>query len=450
MSLNNQNDDNMSIEEEDLNNIQQQNTTTSSSIVQMDGSDDVQDEDGFFPDDFAPEQHEDEEGTTPSIYTYEFHQESIFKTTAFSKRNTASNSTNIVSFYASQDDSASVLVYSLTSYQPLYQQQLKGFHDDSVVDVKLNFDGTLLASAGMDGTIGIYDVGKFQKEDLDYSVYNTEGQEQQEGNPPEALVNHKVQLSGPEGEIEWIQWHPKGNALLSASADATCWLWNVKKMNCMSVLAGHSDSISCGGFTADGKLVITGSVDATVRVWHPMQGNSIHTFEGDLFSQKDPIISMYIRQDDSKVVFVGNAAGELITCGIFDSPRVLQKYSGHTESIESIDYSEQVSHIIVTGSMDKTVGVWDDRINKMRLKLQCSEGVIKVKCSQRGPYVYSCGMDREVKIWDLRNGKCLDRFVGHSEGVLDFALVNNEEQLVSASDDGTSRIFETNLDLHQD
>jgi len=32
-------------------------------------------------------------------------------------------------------------------------------------------------------------------------------------------------LEGPEGSIEWVRWHPKGNVLLAGSDDMTMWMW---------------------------------------------------------------------------------------------------------------------------------------------------------------------------------------------------------------------------------
>lgn len=380
------------------------------------------------------EENEYEEGTTPSIFKFDLHQEPILKCDLL----TNSDKGTLIGFYASQDDSASAMVFDTNSYICLYTQRLQGYHDDSVIDIKLNFDKTLLATAGMDGTIGVYDVSKL-------NIVDKEWKDKNEKETP-LLVEHQVQLQGTDQEIEWIQWHPKGNALLSSS-EGTCWLWNVKKMDCMSVLAGHSGSVTCGGFINDGKQIITGSDDATVRIWNPMPAKTIHTFEGDLFSHGSPIISMYIRED-LPIVYVGNDVGEIISCSVGNAPKILQKYTGgHTDSIESIDYSTFMPNILVSGSMDQLVGVWDDRVNKIRTKLQCNDGVVKVKCSSKAPVVYSCSMDGEIRIWDLRNGQCIDRLVGHTEGIFDFAVSTKNDFIITASDDSTSRIYETNLDM---
>lgn len=34
----------------------------------------------------------------------------------------------------------------------------------------------------------------------------------------------KITLEGPE-DIEWAEWHKKGNAVVAGSSDGTVWMW---------------------------------------------------------------------------------------------------------------------------------------------------------------------------------------------------------------------------------
>jgi WD40 repeat protein len=45
------------------------------------------------------------------------------------------------------------------------------------------------------------------------------------------------------------------------------------------VFAGHEGSVTCGLFTPDGRAVVTGGADATVRVWAPKKGTCRHVFQ---------------------------------------------------------------------------------------------------------------------------------------------------------------------------
>lgn len=89
-------------------------------------------------------------------------------------------------------------------------------------------------------------------------------------------------IEGPASDIEWMQWHEKGDVLLAGCSDATCWMWSVtdKEAACMQVFAGHDDAVTCGTFAAQGKVAVTGSGDQTVRVWEPKTGKVSITFSG--------------------------------------------------------------------------------------------------------------------------------------------------------------------------
>ena len=47
----------------------------------------------------------------------------------------------------------------------------------------------------------------------------------------------KQVLEGPE-DIEWAEWHSKGNAVLAGSKDGTVWMWMAHNGQCVHVFAG--------------------------------------------------------------------------------------------------------------------------------------------------------------------------------------------------------------------
>jgi angio-associated migratory cell protein len=58
------------------------------------------------------------------------------------------------------------------------------------------------------------------------------------------------------------------------------WMWLTAGGQCVQVFAGHDGKVSCGMFTQDGKQIVTGGDDGTVRVWNPKSGACKHVFEG--------------------------------------------------------------------------------------------------------------------------------------------------------------------------
>ena len=83
-------------------------------------------------------------------------------------------------------------------------------------------------------------------------------------------------LEGP-GDVEWLAWHPKGDVVLCGACDGTLWMWLATSGACMRVFAGHDGAVLCGGFTCDGKKIVSGSADGSLaRVWNPRKGQCAH------------------------------------------------------------------------------------------------------------------------------------------------------------------------------
>ena len=49
--------------------------------------------------------------------------------------------------------------------------------------------------------------------------------------------------------------------------------------------------------------------------------------------------------------------------------------------------------------------------------------------------------NRTCKIWDIGSGKCIETFRGHVDEVLDLTFNSTGTKLVTASADGTARVY---------
>ena len=87
-------------------------------------------------------------------------------------------------------------------------------------------------------------------------------------------------------------------------------VWDAVSGECVLVLCGHTDGVWSVSFSGDGKRIVSGSLDRTVRVWDAVSGEC-----------------------------------------------VLGPLEGHTGWVSSVSFSV-VSKRIVSGSWDKTVRVW--------------------------------------------------------------------------------------------
>ena len=166
-------------------------------------------------------------------------------------------------------------------------------HTDTVSTVGFNFDGTLALTGAYDGTVRVWSVETGEL---------------------------KIVLEGPE-DVEFAEWHSKGNAIIAGSKDGTVWMWLTQTGQCVQVFAGHDGGVSCGCFTKDGNVVCSGGEDGTVRLWAPVTGKCKHTFEGHF--GHEGMVTCLASSSDGDLLLSGEFWPCRACCGCFRVPCVL-------------------------------------------------------------------------------------------------------------------------------
>lgn len=68
------------------------------------------------------------------------------------------------------------------------------------------------------------------------------------------------------------------NRVVSGSRDATLRVWDIVHGRCLHTLVGHLAAVRCVQY--DGKLVVSGAYDYNVKVWNPETEECLHTLVG--------------------------------------------------------------------------------------------------------------------------------------------------------------------------
>ncbi|KAF8510226.1 WD40 repeat-like protein [Hysterangium stoloniferum] len=94
--------------------------------------------------------------------------------------------------------------------------------------------------------------------------------------------------------------------------------------------------------------------------------------------------------------------------------------------------------ILVSGSLDNTIKVWDIETGKtLKTLFGHIEGVWTIACDKLR--LVSGSHDRTIKVWVREEGRCMATLVGHRGAVTCLAL--GDDKLVSGSDDGDIKIW---------
>jgi WD40 repeat protein len=215
-----------------------------------------------------------------------------------------------------------------------------------------------------------------------------------------------VQL-GHSGNVFAVAFSPDGKYLLSGSDDKTLKLWEVSTGREIRTL-WHTEGVMSVAFSPDGKYILSGSRDGTMKLWDLATGKEIKAFSIDVWR------SVVFSPDDRYVA----AGSDKVTIYDVKSGKAIKILKGHTGPISSMAFSPDGRYLVsgsewVEGkkSKDNTVRLWDVETGKeIKRFTGHTKGVMSVAFSPDGEYVASGSEDKTVVMWHIKSGKKIKTF----------------------------------------
>ncbi|WP_293067084.1 MULTISPECIES: caspase family protein [unclassified Moorena] len=90
-------------------------------------------------------------------------------------------------------------------------------------------------------------------------------------------VRERNLLQGHTSFVTDIAFSPDGKKILSGSDDNTVRLWDTETGQLLYKLEGHTSFVTAIAFSSDGKKILSGSFDNTLRLWDTESGQLLHT-----------------------------------------------------------------------------------------------------------------------------------------------------------------------------
>ncbi len=245
-------------------------------------------------------------------------------------------------------------------------------------------------------------------------------------------------LTGHSNSVTSVAISPDGRTLVSGSSDNTIKVWDLVTFREKATLTGHSDWVLSVAISPDGRTLVSGSYDNTIKVWDLATLRGKVTLRG--FS--DDVFSVAISPDGR--TFVTGSVDSTIK--VWDlatrSPRVKATLRGHSNSVRSVAISPD-SGTIVSGSDDNTIKVWDLATLREKATLTGhSNSVRSVAISPDSGTIISGSYDNTIKVWDLATLREKATLTGHSNSVRSVAISSDSGTIVSGSYDNTIKVWD--------
>lgn len=115
---------------------------------------------------------------------------------------------------------------------------------------------------------------------------------------------------------------------------------------------------------------------------------------------------------------------------------------GHKQGVWAIAISSD-KKIVVTGSKDKSIGIWDTGTGECIRTLTGHSGAIRDVTIGSNGHLYSASDDNRIGVWSLATGQLITFLTGHTNAIHGLRLSPDEKLLASGSADLTIRVWDT-------
>ncbi len=260
------------------------------------------------------------------------------------------------------------------------ESRLRG-HTGTVLAVAFSPDETLLATAGADRTIKLWDLMRGQ----------------------EVLT-----LRGHTDSVSALAFSPDGKRLVSTSADKTVRLWETNSGKELLTLTGHTLAVNCVAFSQDGRYVVTGSNDKQVRVWDLQVGATVAVFK-----EHTDIVHTVAYDPKGQFIISGSAKGDV---------RLWKPMTA--EAVADLSYM-YASYLALSADGKRLALAYNSEKGAIRILEEVvgwkvvttievpNVSVTQLTFSPDGTRLAASCLDEKVRVWDARTGKELS--VLHAE-----------------------------------
>lgn len=144
---------------------------------------------------------------------------------------------------------------------------------------------------------------------------------------------------------------------------------------------------------------------------------------------------------DSEIVYSASADMHLASWDLTSGTRI-RRYIGHEEVINTMDISRRGEELLVSGSDDSTIGIWDPRSKNAVDYIQTDFPVTAVAIAEAGNEIYTGGIDNDIRVWDLRKKAPVYSLLGHRDTITALRVSPDSQSLLSYAMDATVRTWD--------
>ncbi len=294
-------------------------------------------------------------------------------------------------------------------------------HTGPVGAVAVSRDGSLVASAGIDGRARLWDVT---------------------GPAPREVGT----LPRPGAEFHSITFSPKEDYIVaggSLQGTARVWRWDFREGRAAEwgAYQGEKANVPALAFSPDGRR-FAAAIGSFVVLWK-VSGRKAGT-GNVLKGHGRPVKALAFAPNGKRLVSAGEGGNVLIWGFGWFGPSIRIRFEGHTDIMNAVTVSPDGSRIATTG-LDRNVIVWDaakPRPESAFPLVGHNDNLRQARFLTNGQLL-SVGESGHVILWDPATSMKVHEFKVPSTMTLSMAISNEGKRIICGSADGKVSIFDS-------
>ncbi|GMM35856.1 snoRNA-binding rRNA-processing protein [Saccharomycopsis crataegensis] len=314
-------------------------------------------------------------------------------------------------------------------------------------------------------------------------------------NEIQPVKKHAVDLLGHRTDIRSMAIS-HDDKLLATASNGELKIWNIKTKNCLRTITcgysiccqflpgdglvvigtrsgdlqlfdlasselvseiteAHDSAIWSLDLTEDGKTLVTGSADKSIKFWNFKVEEETVPGSNSTFRKLKMVHSKTLELDEDILSIKISRDNKYLAVSLLDNTVKVFHFAtlkfylslyGHKLPVLSIDISFD-SKLIVTSSADKNIKIWGLDFGDCHKSIFAhQDSIMNVKFLPESHNFFSTSKDGMVKYWDGDKFECIQKLAAHQSEVWALVIAYSGEFVITASHDHSIRIWEETSD----